>query len=84
MQLRDKKLAIMQPTYLPWIGYFNLIHKSDIFVFLDSVQLTKRSWQVRNKIKDMSGELFLTIPIEKTKHRDELMIRDILNLYYFY
>ena len=43
--------AIMQPTYLPWLGYFSMIDDVDVFVFLDSVQLVKRSWQVRNRIK---------------------------------
>lgn len=56
------KCAIMQPTYLPWIGYFDLIDQVDKFVFLDSVQLTKQSWQVRNRIKSPDGELFLSIP----------------------
>lgn len=35
--------AIMQPTYLPWLGYFDLIDQADIFILLDDVQLTKRS-----------------------------------------
>jgi len=58
------KGAIMQPTYLPWIGYFAMIDQVDCFVFLDDVQLTKRSWQVRNRIKEKDGkELMLSIPI---------------------
>ena len=35
------KCAIMQPTYLPWSGYFNLIYKTDIFIFLDDAQFSK-------------------------------------------
>jgi len=66
-----KKTAIMQPTYLPWLGYFDLIDQVDAFVFLDSVQLVKRSWQVRNKVKTAHGELFLTVPIKNIKGRDE-------------
>ena len=65
------KCTIMQPTYLPWLGYFDLIDQVDIFVFLDNVQLTRRSWQVRNKIKTKKGELYLTIPVKKLKSRDE-------------
>jgi len=72
------KCAIMQPTYNPWLGYCDLIDKVDIFVFLDNVQLVKRSWQVRNRIKTPTGELFLTIPIKKTKSRQELLIKDAL------
>ena len=48
--------AIMQPTFIPWIGYFDMIDKVDHFIFLDSIQLTKRSWQVRNKIKTAKGK----------------------------
>ena len=39
-------------TFLPWIGYFSLIKKVDKFIFLDSVQFDKRSWQQRNKIRN--------------------------------
>lgn len=61
----------MQPTYLSWIGYFDLIDQSDLFVFLDDVQLVKRSWGVRNRIKSPQGELFLTVPVKKTNSRDD-------------
>ncbi len=66
--------AIMQPTYIPWMGYFDLIDKVDKFVFYDNVQLAKRSWQVRNRLKGSNGELWLTIPITKTKSRNETLI----------
>lgn len=66
-------ISIMQPTFLPWLGYFNLIKKSEIFVFLDHVQLDKRSWQQRNKIKANQGELFLTVPlITKNKSQQKI------------
>ncbi len=65
------KAAIMQPTYLPWIGYFDMIDQVDTFVFLDDVQLVKRSWGVRNRIKTPQGELMLTVPVRKTKSREE-------------
>ena len=45
MNEREKICVIMQPTYLPWIGYFDLIKRSDIFVFLNDVQFSKQSWQ---------------------------------------
>ena len=67
------KLAIMQPTYIPWIGYFGLMHYVDIFVLLDSVQFERRSWQQRNKIKTFSGEKLLTIPVFKKGKRDQLI-----------
>jgi hypothetical protein len=68
--------AIMQPTYLPWLGYFDLIDQVNKFVFLDSVQMAKRSWQVRNRILTKQGELYLTIPIQKQKSRDETLLCD--------
>jgi len=66
--------AIMQPTFMPWIGYFDMIDQVDTFVLYDDVQLAKRSWQVRNRIKTPNGELYLNLPIKKTKHRDDLLI----------
>lgn len=61
-------VAIMQPTYLPWIGYFDLIDQSDIFVFLDDAQVLKRSWGVRNRVLTQNGELFLTVPLTGHNH----------------
>lgn len=79
MQSGNRKvLSLMQPTYLPWLGYFNLIKQSDIFVIYTTTQLTKRSWQVRNKIKTPTGPVFLTIPIKKTDSRDNTIIKDAL------
>jgi WbqC-like protein family len=57
------KVAISQPTYLPWLGYFDLIDQVDIFVFLDSVQFEKQSWQQRNRIKTPAGLQWLTVPV---------------------
>jgi hypothetical protein len=56
----------MQPTYLPWLGYFDLIKSSNVFVFLDHVQFSKQSWQQRNKVRDKNGEQILTIPVKRT------------------
>jgi hypothetical protein len=57
------KIAICQPTYLPWLGYFDLLDQVDAFVLLDDVQFEKRSWQQRNRIKGPSGLIWLTIPV---------------------
>lgn len=54
----------MQPTYLPWIGYFDLMDSADIFVLLDTVQFEKQSWQQRNRIKTGEAESkWLTVPV---------------------
>jgi hypothetical protein len=57
------KIAISQPTYLPWLGYFDLIDQVDAFVILDSVQFEKQSWQQRNRIKTPIGLQWLTVPV---------------------
>jgi hypothetical protein len=57
------RCAIMQPTYLPWSGYFNLIASVDVFVFLDSVQFEKQSWQTRNRILLQSREHLIIVPV---------------------
>ncbi len=57
------KIAIAQPTYLPWLGYFDLLDQVDKFVLLDTVQFSKQSWQQRNRIKTPTGLLWLTVPV---------------------
>jgi hypothetical protein len=61
-----KKIAIMQPTYLPWIGYFALMAAVDEFILLDDVQFARKSWQQRNRIKGPSGLVTLTVPVHRT------------------
>ena len=60
------KAVILQPMYLPWMGYFGLIDVADVFVFYDDVQFVERSWQRRNKIKMPNGNwIWLTVPVIK-------------------
>lgn len=57
-----------QPAYLPWMGYFDRIAKSDVHVVLDHVQFEKGSYTNRCRIKQRDGrEMWLTIPVEKGK-----------------
>lgn len=60
---RALKIAIAQPTYLPWLGYFDLLDQVDRFVLLDSVQFERQSWQQRNRIKTPQGLAWLTVPV---------------------
>jgi len=62
----DQNVAIHQPNYLPWLGYFAKIKKCDIFVFLDDVQFSKNSWQNRVNIKSPNGKQFLTQPVNRS------------------
>lgn len=56
--------VIMQPTYLPWTGYFDLMDTADVFVILDTVQFEKQAWQQRNRIKVGKDEAkWLTVPV---------------------
>ncbi len=55
----------MQPTFMPWLGYFEMINQVDKFIFLDNVQFEKQSWQSRNKIKSQNKELYITLHIQK-------------------
>jgi len=57
-------VVIMQPTYLPWIGYFDLMDNADAFVLLDTVQFEKQAWQQRNRIKvSENTSKWLTVPV---------------------
>lgn len=57
-----KRVAILQSNYIPWKGYFDIIRKSDVFIFHDDLQYTKGDWRNRNKIKTPKGTEWLTIP----------------------
>lgn len=67
------RVAIMQPTYLPWLGYFGLMKSVDLFILLDSVQFARRSWQQRNQIKTADGPIWLTVPVLSKGKRDQLI-----------
>ena len=67
------RVAIMQPTYLSWIGYFGMIDQVDTFIIFDSVQFSKRSWQQRNQIKTASGPIWLTVPVISKGKRGQLI-----------
>jgi hypothetical protein len=65
-------VAIMQPTYLPWCGYINMIDSVDQFVLYDTVQFTHKTWQHRNRIRARDGNLvWLTIPTQ-APHRQPI------------
>jgi len=67
--------AICQPHYLPWMGYFEMIDRVDVFVFLDDVQFIKREWKNRNRIRKAARSpetMWLTVPIRKDTQRSRL------------
>jgi len=71
------KIAIHQPAYLPWTGYFHKIKNVDLFVFLDNVQFQKGSFQNRNKIYTKQGPIWLTIPTLNTGAHFNEKIKDL-------
>jgi hypothetical protein len=68
--------VILQPGYLPWLGYFDLMSRADTFVILDDVQYTVRDWRSRNRIKTPDGVMWLTIPVQAKGVREKL-IKDV-------
>lgn len=56
-------LAVHQPQYIPWLGYFDKIDRADVFVILDNVQYKKNEWQNRNRIRTSEGWQWLTVPV---------------------
>jgi WbqC-like protein family len=72
------KVVILQSNYIPWKGYFDLIHDADTFIFYDDVQYTKNDWRNRNKIMMASGPKWLTIPTGTDANRliCEVMLED--------
>jgi hypothetical protein len=66
----------MQPTYLPWLGYLDLMDQVDTFVLLDTVQFDYRSWQHRNRIPGPGGKpTWVSVPV--TKHSRRAPIRAV-------
>ena len=57
------KVSVCQSNYIPWKGYFDLIHRADVFVVYDCVQYTKNDWRNRNIVKTPHGAQWLTVPV---------------------
>jgi hypothetical protein len=69
-------VAIMQPYFLPYAGYFRLFAASDLFVIYDCVQFPRRGWVHRNRLADASGkQRWLTLPLAKGPQ--QTLIRDL-------
>jgi hypothetical protein len=58
-----KRVAILQSSYVPWKGYFDLIAGVDEFILYDDAQYTKNDWRNRNRIRSQAGTIWLTIPV---------------------
>jgi hypothetical protein len=75
-----KLVAIVQSSYVPWKGYFDLMAMVDEFIIYDDVQYTRRDWRNRNRLKSPEGVRWLTIPVQvKGRYHqriDETVISD--------
>ena len=73
-----KTISIIQPHFIPWIGFFEIIKKSDIFVFLDNVKIPHgKSFINRNNIIDIHGNIqWITVPINSKQKN--LSIKDVI------
>lgn len=68
-----KTVAILQPNYIPWRGYFDLMAQVDEFILYDDTQYTRRDWRNRNKIMLNGKETWLTIPVDVSGKYDQLI-----------
>lgn len=68
-----KCVVILQPGYLPWLGFFDLMIRADLFVLLDDVQYTVRDWRSRNRVKTPNGVTWLTVPVVSKAAREKMI-----------
>lgn len=61
-----RRVAIVQSSYIPWKGFFDLIQSVDEFMLFDDAQYTRRDWRNRNVVKTKEGPAWLTIPVRAT------------------
>jgi WbqC-like protein family len=64
-----KTVGVIQSNYIPWKGYFDIVHDVDLFVFHDDLLFTKLDWRNRNIVKTASGPRWLTIPVGAPQKR---------------
>lgn len=73
-----KKIAVLQSNYIPWKGYFDIIHRVDEFIIYDDVQYTKNDWRNRNRIQTNVGPKWITVPVSARLDVliDEVVLKD--------
>lgn len=76
------KLGIMQPYFLPYIGYWQLLNAVDKFVIYDNIQFTKKSWIRRNRILQNGKDSFITIPLNSGSDYLDITERFISDQYF--
>lgn len=71
------KLAIMQPYFFPYIGYFQLINAVDLFIVYDNIQYTKKGWINRNRILQNGTDTLISLPIKKASDFLDVCDREV-------
>jgi len=68
--------VIVQPTFIPWAGQFDLADQADVMIILDDVQFSKQSWQQRNRLRTPEGLTVLSVPV-KSSGRSQQLINEV-------
>ena len=72
-------LVVLQPSYLPWLGYFDQLQKADVFVWYDDVQFDKNGWRNRNRVKSPGGVRWLTVPVLQSGRAEQPIHRVVID-----
>lgn len=72
----ERTCVILQPTFIPWMGFFDLIDQADVVIILDDVQFSKQSWQQRNRLRTSEGLGILSVPV-KSAGRSHQLINEV-------
>lgn len=70
-------VVILQPSYIPWRGYFEQIRRADLFIFYDDIQYDKHGWRNRNQIKTHQGKQWISIPVNSKGVTQGIPIKDV-------
>ncbi|QEF98683.1 WbqC-like protein family protein [Stieleria maiorica] len=73
----EKRIAIMQPYFFPYIGYFHLLHAADSLVLYDNLQYTKKGWINRNRMLHNGGDVLFSIPLRKASDYASIDQREV-------
>ena len=76
------KIAIMQPYFFPYIGYFQLINAVDVFVVYDNIQFTKKGWFHRNRILINGKDKMFSVPLKKDSDYLDVAQRELADSFY--
>lgn len=72
-----KSVAIMQPYFLPYIGYFQLIAAADIFIVYDNIKYTKKGWINRNRMLQNGQDVMFSLPLKKDSDTLDVLQREL-------